>query len=72
MNIPGFTAEQSLREHEVNFLQRATAQPASAAGEVRPQFFRDILISASSRCCIDGNLNCCRFLGELLAASLGG
>ena len=72
MNIPGFTAEQSLRQNEGHFMQRATAQPDAAAGEVRPQFIRDFLISASSRCCIEGSTDCCRFLGNLLASALGG
>lgn len=72
MKIPGFDAEQSLRPTEGHFIQRATVQSDAAAGEVRPQFIRDFLISVSSRCCIEGNSNCCRFLGNLLADALGG
>jgi hypothetical protein len=72
MNMPGFTAEQSLKQHQGSYSQRSTGQHVEAAGEVRPQFIRDFLLKASSRCCIDGNLGCCRLLGELLADSLGG
>jgi hypothetical protein len=72
MRIPGFTAEQSLGQHQGIYSQRSR-QPVEAAGEVRPQFIRELLIEAASRCCIiDGNLNCCRFLGNLIASSLGG
>ena len=73
MNIPGFTAEQSLRQPERNYSQRSSGRHGDVAGEVQPQFIRDFLIGAASRCCIEGTTpGCCRFLGELLAASLGG
>ena len=72
MNLPGFTAEQSLKQHQGIYSQRSMSLPVEAAGEVRPQFIRDFLIRASSRCCLDGNLGCCRLLGELLADALGG
>lgn len=73
MKLPGFTAEQSLKPHHGSYSQGAMYESVAAGGEVRPQFFRDLLIEASSRCCIiDGNHNCCSFLGNLIASSLGG
>lgn len=71
MNLPGFTAEQSLKQSQGSYSQGSMRQSFEAAVEVRPQFIRDFLISASSRCCIEGNLGCCRLLGELLADALG-
>jgi hypothetical protein len=71
MRIPEFTAEQSLARHQGIYTQRSR-HPIESAGEVRPQLFREILMRAASRCCIDGDLGCCRFLGNLLASSLGG
>jgi hypothetical protein len=71
MSLPGFTADQSLKQHQVSYSQRSTGQPVEAAGAVRPQFFRDLLLAASGQCCLDGTPGCCRFLGNLLADSLG-
>jgi len=71
MNIPGFTAEQSLKQHQGSYLQRSTGQPVEAVGEVRPQFFRALIMEGASRCCLDGDLACCKFLGNLIVSSLG-
>jgi hypothetical protein len=56
MNIPGFTAEQSLKQHQGSHSQRSTGHPVEAAGEVRPQIFlfRDLILAASSRCVLMG------------------
>jgi hypothetical protein len=71
MNIPGFTAEQSLKQHQGSYSQRSTGRPVEAAGEVRPQFFSDLILAGAGRCCLDGTPGCCKFLGNLLASSLG-
>ena len=79
MNLPGFTAEQTLKQRQARYSQRSTAHPIEATGEVRPQLppFLRVgvgLFSAANlnRCCLDGNLGCCRAAGELLAHSLTG
>ena len=72
MNMPGFTAEQTLKPHQGRYSQGSMRESVAAAGEVRPQFIRDFLMTAASRCCIDGNRGCCRLLGELIADALGG
>jgi hypothetical protein len=71
MNIPGFTAEQSLKQHQVSYSQRSTGRPVEAAGEVRPQFMRDFLITVTSKCCLDGGPGCCSMLGRLISEGLG-
>jgi hypothetical protein len=70
-NMPGFTAEQSLKQHQGSYSQRSTGQPVKAAGEIRPQFFYDLILRGATRCCLDGTPGCCRFLGNLIASSLG-
>jgi hypothetical protein len=74
MNIPGFTAEQSLKQHQASYAQRSTGQPVAAVGEVRPQIIHlpaDFLFTVANLCCLNGNLGCCKMAGEMLAHSLG-
>lgn len=70
MNIPGFTAERSLKEQS-RASQRSTARAVESVGGVRPQFFRELIMAAAGRCCIEGTKGCCSLLGHLLADSLG-
>lgn len=66
MNMPGFTAEQGLKQHQGSYLQRSTGQPVEGAGDVRPQFIlRLICDGLSESCVIDGDLSSCRAFSHL-------
>ena len=70
MKMPGFTAEQSLKQNHGSYSQRCTVLP-EAAGEVRPQFFHAWILSIANQCCLDGSENCCALVGNILSRSLG-
>ena len=77
-NMPGFTAEQSLKQHQGNYSQRSGGRPVERVGEVCPQIpfggrsLLPIILAVANRCCLDGNLNCCKIVGSIISRGLGG
>lgn len=68
INMPGFTAEQGLRQYHGTYLQRSAGRP-EGAGDVHPQFFKDFICKALSKCCINdissgSSSGCCRSWSE--------
>lgn len=60
MNMPGFTAEQSLKQHQDRYLQRLTSRLVEHVGDVRPQM--PILPCHVARIeCSGGNPAACAF-----------
>ena len=78
MNLPGFTAEQSLKQPQAHYWQRAMGGPEAAVGKVRPQISplgiglpANFVWTVANMCCLNGNLGCCRVVGNILANTLG-
>jgi hypothetical protein len=57
MNMPGFSAEQSLKQHQGRYSQRSTGRSVELAGDVRPQA-RPICDHVWDLC-FDGNVGAC-------------
>ena len=65
MNMPGFTAEEGLRQHQHggDYLLRSTDWPVGGAGDVRPQAIVGVCLALSRillHCCVTNtNERCC-------------
>jgi len=65
MTMPGFTAEQGLKQRQGSYLLRSISWPVEGAGQVCPQLragpagWPDWVCDFIWECCFEGNFACC-------------